>query len=79
MQLSGRTGGDLITVFDVPDGLTPGDLIGTIVTVRVTEAGPLILKGHCPAPLAGPGEQGCHATRAASPATSGAPGNGAAG
>jgi tRNA-2-methylthio-N6-dimethylallyladenosine synthase len=46
VQMSGRTGGDLITVFDLPDGRRPEDLIGRIVPVRVTGAGPLLLRGE---------------------------------
>ncbi|MEE9404566.1 MAG: MiaB/RimO family radical SAM methylthiotransferase [Algisphaera sp.] len=39
-QLSGRTSGDLITVFDGTE-----DLIGQVVTVQVTGAGGLVLSG----------------------------------
>jgi tRNA-2-methylthio-N6-dimethylallyladenosine synthase len=45
-QLSGRTGGDLITVFNAPPGTTPHSLIGRIVTVTVTGCGPLLLRGE---------------------------------
>ena len=45
MQMSGRTGGDLITVFNLPDGVEPHELIGRIVPVQVTGAGPLLLQG----------------------------------
>jgi tRNA-2-methylthio-N6-dimethylallyladenosine synthase len=44
-QMSGRTGGDLITVFDLPDGMEPDGLLGRIVPVRITGAGPLLLRG----------------------------------
>jgi tRNA-2-methylthio-N6-dimethylallyladenosine synthase len=46
IQMSGRTDGDLIAVFDLPEGANPDDLIGTIVPVHVDSAGPLILNGH---------------------------------
>ena len=45
VQLSGRTAGDLIVAFDAPPEIEPRDLIGRIVDVRVTSAGPLILFG----------------------------------
>ena len=44
-QMSGRTAGDLITVFDLPGGVSEEELIGRIVTVRVTGAAPLLLRG----------------------------------
>jgi tRNA-2-methylthio-N6-dimethylallyladenosine synthase len=44
-QLSGRTGGDLIVVFDAPPGMTGADLIGRILSVKVENSGPLILHG----------------------------------
>jgi tRNA-2-methylthio-N6-dimethylallyladenosine synthase len=46
VQMSGRTGGDLITVFDLPRGRSPHDLVGRIVPVRVTGARPLLLEGR---------------------------------
>ncbi len=46
LQMSGRTAGDLITVFDLPDDRAPEDLTGRIVEVRVTASGPLILHGR---------------------------------
>ncbi|MCZ6543733.1 MAG: MiaB/RimO family radical SAM methylthiotransferase [Planctomycetota bacterium] len=46
VQMSGRTGGDLITVFDVPASHSCDDLVGRIIPVRVTGSGPLILKGE---------------------------------
>jgi tRNA-2-methylthio-N6-dimethylallyladenosine synthase len=60
IQMSGRTDGDLITVFGLPAGATAEAFIGRIVPVRVTGAGPLLLKGElCEPelePAAGPGE-----------------------
>jgi tRNA-2-methylthio-N6-dimethylallyladenosine synthase len=47
-QLSGRTAGDLIAVFNVPPGRGPGDYVGRIVPVTVTGSGPLILLGRLP-------------------------------
>jgi tRNA-2-methylthio-N6-dimethylallyladenosine synthase len=44
-QLSGRTGGDLITVFEAPPGTKPESLLGAILPVRITAAGPLLLRG----------------------------------
>ncbi|MBT8485119.1 MAG: MiaB/RimO family radical SAM methylthiotransferase [Phycisphaerales bacterium] len=50
-QLSGRTGGDLIAVFDAPPGVSPEELVGRIVPVEVRSSGPLILRGDlAPAP-----------------------------
>ncbi len=45
-QVSGRTAGDLIAVFEVPSERAARSLAGRIVTVRVTGAGPLILSGE---------------------------------
>ncbi|MHC5004120.1 MAG: MiaB/RimO family radical SAM methylthiotransferase [Planctomycetota bacterium] len=45
-QMSGRTAGDLIAVFDLPDGAAPDGLIGRIVPVRITGAAPLLLHGE---------------------------------
>jgi tRNA-2-methylthio-N6-dimethylallyladenosine synthase len=45
VQMSGRTAGDLITVFDLPQDREPQQLIGRIVPVEVTGSGPLILFG----------------------------------
>ena len=45
-QLSGRTQGDLIAVFDLPPGSTTRPFIGRIVPVRITASGPLLLHGH---------------------------------
>jgi tRNA-2-methylthio-N6-dimethylallyladenosine synthase len=49
VQLSGRTAGDLICVFDVASGENPQGLIGRIVPVEVVDAGPLLLRGQRPA------------------------------
>ncbi len=46
VQLSGRTAGDLITVLELPDQLRAEDLIGQIISVRITGSGPLILEGR---------------------------------
>ncbi|MDZ4830487.1 MAG: MiaB/RimO family radical SAM methylthiotransferase [Phycisphaerae bacterium] len=51
-QLVGRTGGDLITFFECPLGVEPEAMIGRIVPVTVTEAGPLFVKGDLQPPLA---------------------------
>jgi len=45
VQLSGRTAGDLITVFDAPEGEDPASLIGRLVRVHVDNSGPLLLRG----------------------------------
>lgn len=45
MQLSGRTDGDLIVLFDAPTGRAPEDLIGRIVPVRIDRADRLSLHG----------------------------------
>lgn len=46
VQLSGRTDGDQIVVFDQPVGRDPETLIGSIVRVRVTAATGLTVSGH---------------------------------
>jgi tRNA-2-methylthio-N6-dimethylallyladenosine synthase len=46
VQMSGRTAGDLITVFALPAGRRPQDLVGRIVPVTVTASGPLLLFGR---------------------------------
>ncbi|MHC4079917.1 MAG: MiaB/RimO family radical SAM methylthiotransferase [Planctomycetota bacterium] len=46
VQMSGRTAGDLITVFALPDGCRPQDFVGRIVPVEVTGSGSLILFGR---------------------------------
>lgn len=45
IQLSGRTDGDLITVFDAKNEKAANAIIGRIVRVKVTASGPLILHG----------------------------------
>ncbi len=45
-QLSGRTDGDLIVFFDTPEGQNPDDLIGQIVSVRISHADRLSLFGE---------------------------------
>lgn len=45
VQLVGRTGGDLITAFDLPRGVEPASAVGTIMRVKVTDARPLLLVG----------------------------------
>jgi tRNA-2-methylthio-N6-dimethylallyladenosine synthase len=45
IQMSGRTGGDLIVVFDLPEGCAPDDLIGRIVPVEVKGSRALVLEG----------------------------------
>ena len=45
VQMSGRTEGDLITVFELPQGTQAQDLMGRIVPVDVTGSAPLLLKG----------------------------------
>jgi tRNA-2-methylthio-N6-dimethylallyladenosine synthase len=51
VQLSGRTQGDLICVFDVDSEEEANKLIGTVVSVQVTSSAPLLLQGtircHC--------------------------------
>ena len=46
IQLSGRTPGDLITVFDLPKGHQVDDFIGQIMPVRIESAGPRLLRGQ---------------------------------
>jgi len=48
VQLSGRTDGDLIVLFDLPAGInaSPADYVGRIVPVRVREALALSLHGE---------------------------------
>ncbi len=50
VQMSGRTAGDLITVFDLPPGYSAGQVEGQILPVRVTAAGTLVLYGLLEAP-----------------------------
>ena len=46
VQLSGRTAGDLICVFDVDSEEQASSLIGSIVEVEITSSGPLLLIGN---------------------------------
>lgn len=46
VQLTGRTDGDLIVVFDTPPGMAATDLIGRLVPVRVQHASVLTLHGE---------------------------------
>ena len=61
-QVSGRTGGDLITVFDIPPGRSPGEFLGRIVPVLVTGSGPLMLKGEPAEDPGGVGKPSLHMT-----------------
>jgi tRNA-2-methylthio-N6-dimethylallyladenosine synthase len=45
-QMCGRTDGDLIVIFDAPQGRSPDDLIGRIMPVRIESAGALSLFGR---------------------------------
>jgi tRNA-2-methylthio-N6-dimethylallyladenosine synthase len=51
IQLSGRTDGDLIVLFDLPAGRSPDELIGSIVPVRIDRTTPLALFGAVRADL----------------------------
>ena len=46
IQMSGRTDGDLITVFGLPGGAIPEDFIGRILPVRIEGAASLLLTGR---------------------------------
>lgn len=46
VQLTGRTDGDLIVVFDCPPGRTPGSLIGGIHRVRITDSNVVTMWGE---------------------------------
>ena len=46
IQMSGRTAGDLITVFEIPPQSTPEQFQGRILSVLVTAAAPLVLFGR---------------------------------
>ncbi len=46
IQMSGRTSGDLITVFDLPEGRTPEEVVGRILPVRIIGSRPLLLHGE---------------------------------
>ncbi len=45
VQVSGRTEGDLICVFDVPQDIAAEQVIGSIVEVEIMDTGPLLLRG----------------------------------
>ncbi len=45
VQVSGRTQGDLITVFDLPNGYSAEQAIGKILPVRIQSSGPRLLRG----------------------------------
>lgn len=45
VQLSGRTEGDLIVVFDCPERTSPGDWVGKVVPVAIESASLLTLSG----------------------------------
>jgi hypothetical protein len=44
--MSSRTDGDVIAFFDVPPGVSPDELIGTIVKFKVVRCEPLALHGE---------------------------------
>lgn len=46
IQLSGRTAGDLIAVFDLPAHRSPDEFLGRIVPLRISSAAPLLLRGE---------------------------------
>jgi len=69
VQMSGRTDGDLITFFTLPDDLQPQDLIGRMVPVTVTGAGPLRLEGRLATSQRTPNTKAPHRLRPASRAT----------
>ncbi|MBC03743.1 MAG: tRNA (N6-isopentenyl adenosine(37)-C2)-methylthiotransferase MiaB [Phycisphaerae bacterium] len=50
VQVSGRTSGDLITVFDLPSQALASQSVGTIQRVRVEDSGPLLLRGTLVSP-----------------------------
>jgi len=48
-QMSGRTEGDLIAVFELPNDRWPEDFIGRIIKVKIVDAAPLLLRAQlCP-------------------------------
>jgi tRNA-2-methylthio-N6-dimethylallyladenosine synthase len=53
VQMSGRTAGDLIVVFDLPSNSEPEHFLGRLVEVRITGSGPLLLRGDLVAEPAG--------------------------
>jgi tRNA-2-methylthio-N6-dimethylallyladenosine synthase len=46
IQMSGRTKGDLICVFDIPDGSDPANYLGKNISVKIKSSGPLLLSGQ---------------------------------
>ncbi len=46
IQMSGRTDGDLIAVFDLPDDVLPDSILGTCVKLRISQAQALLLRGE---------------------------------
>ncbi|MEM8834698.1 MAG: MiaB/RimO family radical SAM methylthiotransferase [Planctomycetota bacterium] len=46
VQMTGRTDGDLIVVFDCPPGSSPDDLIGRIIPVRIDRSNVLTMFGR---------------------------------
>ena len=46
VQVAGRTPGDMITCLEMPDEPSAEQLLGTIRTVRITDSGPLLLRGE---------------------------------
>ena len=54
IQMSGRTAGDLIVVFDLPEHLEPEAIIGSITSLEIQRSGPLLLEGaFCGDPVCG--------------------------
>jgi tRNA-2-methylthio-N6-dimethylallyladenosine synthase len=46
IQMSGRTRGDLICVFDLPKGTDPNSFLGKTVFVKILKTAPLLLSGQ---------------------------------
>lgn len=46
IQMSGRTMGDLICVFDIPEGSEPNEYLGKNILVKVDTSAPLLLSGQ---------------------------------
>jgi tRNA-2-methylthio-N6-dimethylallyladenosine synthase len=46
IQMSGRTMGDLICVFDIPEGSEPNEYLGKNIIVKVNTSAPLLLSGQ---------------------------------
>ncbi|MCH7604154.1 MAG: radical SAM protein [Planctomycetes bacterium] len=54
IQMSGRTAGDHIVVFDLPEHLEPEAIIGSITSLEIQRSGPLLLEGaFCGEPVCG--------------------------